>query len=326
LNRHWCLLRFEKVQPFAHKLKTALKDLIGLGCFSMLRWAERRLSTRSLFSILKTIFYARATLNTVFKNPKSSVALPVFLQSANTITIRIQKRAVFYLNRMVEFFPDRLTEAKWMNHCRMDGLGYLQAAQQNERPVVLAFCHFGPYCLLRSWLRAAGFPAGVLLAGEAARRTRLRRFQDRFSIRPEIPLVLYQDHWREVAEFLKAGNPLLIAIDVPSGKQLDVPFSEGWTFQMAAGAVRLALRHQAELIPCCIIDEGAWHFRIKLGPPVPRDYLTSGADGFHAGKYLIEEMLHDFHSCPGQCTADLTRCLKPNLPAVALNQNKTKTG
>jgi hypothetical protein len=300
------------MQPRSDQLKSAFKDLIGVGCFSTLRWAERRVSARSLFSLLRGFFYARAALNTAIKSPKPSAALPGFLRPANTRRGRLQKRAAFYLNHMVEFFPDRLMEAKWMNRCRMDGLNHLQTAQHGGRPVVLAFCHFGPYFLLRSWLRAAGIPAGVLLAGKATSRSRLRQLQDRFCVRPEVPLTLYQEQWREVAEFLKAGSPLLVAIDVPRGRQLNIPFGEGWTFQMAAGAVRLARQHQAELIPCCIIDEGAWHFRIKLGPPAPQDCLASDTEGHRAGRYLLETMLPHFQSSPEQCLDDLTRCLKPD--------------
>ena len=218
------------MQPLAEKLKIALKNAGGLGVFSILRWSERRLSVKGLYRVLRPLLHARAALNTVFKMPATPAILPDCLRTSNALSVRIQKRTRHYLNGMSSIFPDRLAEAKWQDRCRMEGLGFLEAARQNGRPVILAFCHFGPYHALRPWLRAAGFPAAVFLSGKAENRTRLRRFKDRFSIEPGVPLILYQDQWREAAEFLNAGNPLLVAVDVPRGKQALIPFCEGWSF------------------------------------------------------------------------------------------------
>ena len=91
---------------------------------------------------------------------------------------------------------------------------------------------------------------------------------------------------------------MLVALDVQRGKQIDLPFCEGWTFQMASGAVRLAIHNQAELIPCILADEGGWRYRLRLGKPVPREYLASEKDWFRAGKHLLDEMRPDFHAHP----------------------------
>jgi hypothetical protein len=303
-----------KAMPcLATQLKRTLRDLTGVGFFSTLRWVEPRITSARLSTILNLMFYARAACNTVLKIPGSPAVLPEYLQSFNTLPIRIRRRADPHLNRVVEFFQDRLAQASWRNQCRIDGLGYLQAARQKRRAVILAFCHFGPFRLLAPWLRAAGFPAGVMLAGKTpALRTRSERFRERILIRPDVLLEFYRDRWRKAPEFLRAGHPLLVAIDVSRGKQLRVPFGRSWTVQIAAGAVRLAMRHHAELMPCCIIQEGAWHYRIKLGPPVPRDYLIAGTDWSRAGRYLIDEMLPLMLSHPEQCSPHLIRCMKQN--------------
>jgi len=318
------LVTLKRMPRLAAQLKSTFQDLTGLGFFSTLRWVEPRITSERLSFILSLMFYARAAFNTVFKNPRPAPVLPEFLQSLNAMPIRIRKRAHAYMNRAIEYFPDRAAEAGWRSHCRIDGLGYLQAARQNHSPVILAFCHFGPYRLLAGWLRAAGFPAGVLLGGKTpAIRTRCEQFRNRFTVRPDVRLELYQDRWRKVPEFLKAGHPLLVAMDVPRGKQLSVPFGEGWTIQIATGAVRLAVHHHAELMPCCIVHEGAWHYRIKLGPPVPQDYLAAGTDGLCAGRSLIDEMLPLFRSRPEQCSSELLRCLKPSAPVAVLETGKS---
>jgi lauroyl/myristoyl acyltransferase len=192
------------------------------------------------------------------------------------------------------------SEVKWMSRCRIEGLDSVLRARQNGRPVVLAFLHSSAYRLSRFWLRAAGIPAANLVIGKAETRTRWDRLQDGFSPFPEIPIAFYLDQLREASEFLAAGNALLVAIDAGAVKRVDLPVGEGWTFQMAAGAVRLAIRHRAELIPLVLIDEGHWHYHIKLGRPVSPEYLTAEADWAQAGKHLLDEMLPHFRQHPEQ--------------------------
>jgi lauroyl/myristoyl acyltransferase len=173
----------------------------------------------------------------------------------------------------------------------------------------------------RFWLQAAGIPAATLRAGKAEdrakwKRLEVERLEDKLSPFPGIPTTLHLDQLREANEFLAAGNALLIAIDNDLGKQMNVPVCEGWTFQMAAGAVRLAIRHRAELIPFVLIDEGCWRFQMKLGRPVPAEYLATQADWTHAGKHLVNEMLPHFRNHPQQCSKLMVECLRPPPPAA----------
>jgi hypothetical protein len=306
------------VQNFTATIKLGCKNLTELAFFPAFRGAERLLPPEYFHAVLRPYHQARAALNNRFTKQKT-IFLPEFLECLKTARVQAEQRRDFYLSQIVDYFPDRLVEAKWQSRCRIEGLEHLQAARQNRRPVVLAFCHFGAYQLLRPWLRAAGFPAIVLMAGKLAKRSRMRRFMDRYILLPKIPPALYQDHWQEAVENLRAGHPLLVAIDVQRGKQIEVPFCEGWTFQMASGAVRLAIHHQADLIPCNIINEGAWKFRVRLGNPVPKEYLASDADWFRAGKFLMDEMLPDFRAHPEQCLSEMRACLKPNVPVPTLS-------
>ena len=287
----------------------AIKNVAGLGFISIYRWLERHLTPRTFYSLLRPVFLARSTLNNAFKKTTPAPAVPDFLRTPRTIKTRILQRANIYLNGTVEYFPDRLAGSKWMANRQFEGLAHLQEARRNGRPVVLACCHFGPYYLLPLWLRSMGLPAVGLVGGNSAMRTHLARLQDRFILLPELPAAMYLDQLRELAPFLAAGNLLCMTIDTPTGKQLAVPFCDGWDFQMATGAIRLAIRHQAELIPCSITDEGSWRYRITLGRPVPREYLTAKADWSCAGKHLLGEMLPLFQARPDQCCDAMTRCL-----------------
>ena len=235
--------------------------------------------------------------------------MPDFLRTPRTIKTRIQQRTDVYMNNLIVNFPDRLGAPKWMANCKVEGLSYLQEARRSSRPVVLVLCHFGSFELAHYWLRAMGFPVVALVGGNSATRTPLARLQDRFIPLPEVPITLYLDQLRELAKCLAAGNLLYIAIDAPTGEQMVVPFCDGWDFQMATGAIRLAIRYQAELIPCCITHEGSWHYRITLGRPAPGEYLTVEADWSCAGKHLLGEMLPLFQARPDQCWDAMTRRL-----------------
>jgi len=293
-----------------------MRDACGLLLCFILRGAERVFSIGIFYRLLKPCAFARAAFNTVLKNPRPAAPLPDCFRAETTIRAARQWRMNNYLNHIIESFPERLAGDKWKGRCRIEGISRLRQARQAGRPVILAFCHFGPYYLLRPWLRAAGFPVSFLVEGKAGNRSALKRLEDRFALFPEIPTAFHLDELRKTAEFLAAGNPLLIAIDDESGKQMDVPFCNGWTFEMATGAVRLAIRHRAELIPCAIVDEGGWHFRIELGRPVPAEFLMTEAGWICAGKHLLDEMRPHFQARPEQRTADLIRRLKQN-PSTA---------
>ena len=75
---------------------------------------------------------------------------------------------------------------------------------------------------------------------------------------------------------------------------------------MATGPIRMAMRHHAELIPCSIIDQGDWHFQIRLGPPVPASLIASG-DPLLVGKNLLDAMLPIWREHPEHCTKEFLR-------------------
>src|SRR6201999_2706690 len=79
-----------------------------------------------------------------------------------------------------------------------------------------------------------------------------------------------------------------------------------WNFWMATGPIRMAMRHNAEMIPCSIIDRGDWHFQIRLGPPVPETLLASG-DASLVGKHLLDSMLPVWREHPAHCTKEFLR-------------------
>jgi len=270
--------------------------------FRFVRGLERLLPPQSLYHLLAPVISARVA----FKRTRPSLPLPACLGRGN-FQITKKRRRNDFLNATLEFFPDKLATAKWLPRLEIDGREYLESALLQKRPVMLAFSHFGPYELLRCWLRAAGFPVAMMVAGSSQNRSGRRRLQDRVSPFPEIPIALYrEDQLRESIDFVNAGHPLLIAIDVLNNKKMDVPVDADWQCGMATGAFRLARRAGAVLIPCSVVDVGHWNFRITLSPPVPAELLAAG-DLSSAGKYVLEAFLPAMRAHPEQASERLIK-------------------
>lgn len=276
--------------------------LSGRAKFVFIRRLERMLSPRGLRRVLTPIIAAR----TAFRRRRPSQPLPECLGGGEFRTPKKQQRNNS-LNLILEYFPEQLATPKWRDRLQIEGVQYLETARHQKRPVILAFCHFGPYSLLRYWLRAAGFPAATLVKGQSQDRSPIRRLKDRVALFPEIPTAFHRDdQLRDAVEFLASGNVLLTAVDIMSGKKLDLSAGEGWQFWMATGPIRMAMRQNAELIPCSIIDRGDWRFQIRLGPPVPASLLAAG-DPLHVGKCLLDAMLPVWRENPEHCTKEFLR-------------------
>lgn len=283
---------------FSEAFKSAYKDWVGRRSFSTLRRMERTLSPDALFSFLQPFFFARATLNCAFRNRGFSTTRPDFLQVSDTRRAERQQRMDTYSSRLLESFNDRFAEEKWLQRCRIEGLDPLLSARSEGRPVILAVYHFGPFPLLKYWLRARGIPASSLLGGKSESRSPFDCPRRQFCLFPEIPLRFHVDQLRAVDEFLAAGNVLITTLDGLVGRRMDVPFCDGWTFQMATAAARFAIRRQADLMTCSIVDEGRWRFLTKLGRPVPRELLAEKNHWLPAAEYMVQEMMPVLRAYP----------------------------
>jgi lauroyl/myristoyl acyltransferase len=273
----------------------------GIGAaFVFVRCLERIFSPRTLRRVLSPCIAFRVA----FMHTRPVFKMPECLgDGAFQVTQRQRRKN--YLNSALEFFPEQLGTPKWRDRLQLTGAEYLESARKKNRPVVLAFWHSGPYFLMRYWLRAAGFPASTLVEGRSQNRKAMKRWKDSVSPFPEIPIAFHrEDELRETLQFLATGNPLLIAVDVLTGKQMDVPVDEHWKFGMANGAVRMAMRRGAELIPCSIVETDTWRFQIRLGPPVPASVMAS-RDAVIVGKHLLDAMLPALREYPEQCTGRL---------------------
>src|ERR1041385_7951446 len=220
-----------------------LQHKLHLFRFSCLRRAEQRLTVDALYSLLKPLAFARALLNTIFKNPHSGLALPLCLQVPWTTRMAREDRMRRYLNQVLEYLPDRLGNPKWKDRCQITGANQFAKARQDGRPVVAVFCHFGPYHLLRPWIRASGIPSAALVGKSSVHRPEFTLRTNRLLSHPNVPTRFYLDELKAVAQFLAAGNVLFTTLDGKMGKHMAIPFCDGWHFQMATGGIRLTIPH-----------------------------------------------------------------------------------
>jgi len=283
----------------------------------IIRMLERKLSVQNLYRILLPFAFVRALISTAFKNYRPCVPLPECLEAAWSPRLNRRLRMNGYLNNTVDYFPDRLAEPKWRERCRINGLEHIQPARQNGRAIVLVFVHFGVFGQIRVWLRSVGIPAASFVGIQSINRRKAKVYLDRCFPDPDIPAVFCQDQLREMVAFVAAGNPLCIAADVgkSNDKKIEVPFCDGWNFLMNTGALRLASRQQAELVPATLIDEGGWRFRLELGRPVPKEFLSTEDGWPQAGRFLLEAMMPHWQKHPEQCRRDFILCLKKTAAA-----------
>ncbi|HVV00541.1 MAG TPA: hypothetical protein VHH88_04210, partial [Verrucomicrobiae bacterium] len=274
--------------------------------FSAFRFAERRLQIETLFAFLKPFSLVRAFVHAAFKSrPPWGSVVPECLHVAWTRRMAGRVRLSYYLNKYLTYLPDRLNETKWKRRCTIEGGDFLARAWQGGRPVVVAFFHIGPIHLLRPWFRGAGIPCATFVGERSENRLDRVRWTDPLVSHPGVPTRFHHDELKAAVKFLTAGNVLFIAVDGRWGKKIEIPFCPGWRIELATGAIRLAARYDAELVPCIIVEEGPWRFRIGAGRPVPREFLASEAEWPRAANHLLQEALPYLFAHPEQILGPL---------------------
>lgn len=279
----------------------------------ILRGLDRILPVPLLYGALFPIAFVRAFLHRLLKGRRTK-SLPGCFRRSQSVSPFLPRLPV-YLNRSLEFLPGSLARPKWRARCPIEGLEPIQQAVREKRRVLLAFLHFSLYGQLRNWLRAAGLPVATFVGAVSRERSGLKRRKDRWALFPDIPTAFHSDQLAEALRFLRAGNPLLIALDGIRGKSFEIPACDGWTFQMATGPLRIAANHNAEIYPCVLTAEGTWRFRIRIGEPVPKHLLEPGKE-VEAGTHLLRQMLPEIERHPEQCREQLLDLFTPSKPSM----------
>ena len=281
-------------------IKFGFSEAAGYGGLFFWRGLERGLGIKLFFLVAGFCCSCRATFNEITKRPTKPGSEPAWLRIDDSLRARIRRRRQRYLIRLLEHFSDRMTRPEWRAICRLEGAEHLEAARQAGRPVVLGFFHHGPVHNLRLWLRAYGFAAGIYRGGSLKIRGKMAQFRDRLTPFPEVPQLFFPGEMREVIQFLRAGNILLIAVDMPTGRRTAAETDDGWITRLNTGAAELANLTGADLMAISCVNEDWNRFRIKIS------HLTAGAplrterEWAEANRRLFAAVLPDFKKYPEQ--------------------------
>ena len=289
-----------------------LKKWVGFGVFHAIRMLDRLLSVDALRWTLLPWAGLRALLPT--RSVRWTRSWPGCLGTKpKRHPGAWSQRLRHHFDRVLAFLPDRLNQPRWRDRFEITGLDTLEAARAAGRPVILAFCHFGPFVLIPNFLRARGIPAVPLIAGAARNRPYIQRLKDRHLPFPNVPGALYTDQMREVV-VLGTEAVLMMAVDVRVGRTVDVPLSDGWKFRMATGAIRMAARKRAVLLPCAALNLGPWRFRLEIGRPVPGEFLGPIPDVPRAPAHLVSELFPLQQAHPDHCCREVFGSRRKDAP------------
>ncbi|MEO6871340.1 MAG: hypothetical protein ABI233_03865 [Chthoniobacterales bacterium] len=208
--------------------------------------------------------------------------------------------------RLTYLWPDRLTQPRWLERCRLEANYDLQKLLRADRPIIFVSLHFGSFRTLPYWLRAHGIPVTTLVGRPVSPQS---AWIDRHSAPADVPVLMWVNEMREIRRSLTGDRRLLILVDVGRGKLVPVPF-DNQTFWMATGAVRMAASAGALLVPCLNVEiKGMWSFVIHFGAPVPDEYLQGTPNLQAAASHIFHEMLPVLEKYPAQCRYRMLNCI-----------------
>ena len=309
-------------------MTTAAKSLIGFfqlgigwGSFYFVRFCERTLPQR-VFSLLLWPLAAAWDLLQV-RERKPWVHWHHFPRSWRPKRWRyiLRHSLGLYHSQLIYMWPDRLTSPRWLNRCLFEGDRSLLDTSEDDRGIVLASVHFGPFEILPYWLRAYGIRTTSVRADPPKALDSLTDYQYSLSPPANIPVFIFASDLSpfprmRVSQILGPGRRLLVMVDPNRGVMADVPL-EDRLFHMSTGAIRLAQMTGARLIPCMITEDSTWKFTIHVGTPVPQEWLGPFLDMQMIGTHLLREFSKVISRFPEQCKSRCLRAIWP-LPEKAL--------
>jgi lauroyl/myristoyl acyltransferase len=315
-------------------------QVLGLFLCHGLRWIELFLSPGFLqvlcwpiaaLAAFWELTYAQPTVRQFHRLPPS---LRPALTRSSWVRRVCQQRIQVSLAKFLSLWPDRFGNPRWRRRCQCTGIEHLEETCAQGRPIVLAVLHFGPLIVLRYWLRARGLPVAGLIARTSNRRPLHRRYLDRLSDAAGglagVPHIFDLTQLRKVYRFLRSepgdrpsriqgtgpvlASPrlLLITVEGNDGEHVLVKRAD-FCFRMATGALRLAARADAHVLPCLIRAERPIGFTIHFGKPVPREWIRDKCRHAAACEHLLEEFLPLLCAHPEQSGFQLLCCFQPLL-------------
>jgi len=222
---------------------------------------------------------------------------------------------------IVALFYHRLGLPRWKKRFQVVGPLPQSHPEWGKRPVIFTFLHTGPYGLLSFWLRAQGIAVASLAGGfpliidNRHHKKAVVIGNRRFGLE-NVPHVFNRYRaMRDGIRFLTPGRALVIALDGGRiGDDGEPCNADGFPILVKQGAVRIAARTNAILIPISVRRTSFCRFEIHFRAPVP-DELIQKHDTTKANQHIVSELWPDIKDDPTDLNWTTLEELAPSLRA-----------
>ena len=201
---------------------------------------------------------------------------------------------------------DRLSEPRWQRRFMVNGLHELTAAVA-LKPVVVVSVHTTALVVLSAWVNSVGIRTAAAPADRTwfSNPARLRRV----ALAEQIGATVFRrGSVRDVLAFMRPGRAIILSVDHPSGRTIDVPWSGG-SIRMSTAAFRLARSVGADVVPVAIQEAGPWRYAVTVFPAVPAE-LVEAPDHRAAGRVVADQLLPVATSMPALAMPTLVEALR----------------
>jgi len=221
--------------------------------------------------------------------------LPVSFWQRGPLAHYLRMIRIWQETLAVALVYDRLSAPAWASRLTVSGTPPHRLPEWGKRPVVVVFMHTGGFGLLRYWLRAQGTPTASLIRGLPEIVTTyaqgIREAGDNLYGLSNLPHTFGDIHsLRHAIRFLRPGRALTMALEGGPLTKNRVGYEINGNFlHLEDGAVRIAQRTDAILLPVSVHRRGPCRFEFRFGSPVP-DHLVRDGESHAAMKHLVREL------------------------------------
>jgi lauroyl/myristoyl acyltransferase len=284
---------------FLHFLR-ALEAVLPVWCLHVVLWPG------AAFKATWELGWSEPTLR-LFRRMPASIRTPA--AERRWLWRMWLARTRLNVTKFMCFWPDRFGKRRWRARCRLSGADQLEQLQRCQRPVILAVLHLGPLLLLRYYLRSRGLAVAGIVARPLAGRPLIRQHLDRLCDETYgltgVPHVFDLTQLRDLSRYLQPHRFVIMALDGGHGNHVFVDNGDS-SFRMASGAMRLAARTDAIVVPCLIRADRGLGVWIHFGKPVPEELIADPRNRLAGCQHLFQEFLPLLRAYPHEASYELS--------------------
>lgn len=231
----------------------------------------------------------------------------VFRNGASASRMYRQMMSSWHAGILVSFLYDRLRCKRWASRVAFLGFDPM-AVRKEKQPILFTFLHAGPYISCLAWGRSAGLPLASYIA---VRPTFLREgygpFLDRGNALyglSHVPMAYFSGARKELLALsrgMKNGAVISMPLDGGPGNPNLSVHTSGGTLELYDGPIRLAIAHNALLVPLAVIEEKPLRYKIYFCNPAPEELVQAG-DIQAIANHLIGEIMPMLEKNPSALT------------------------